>query len=337
MTITRRTVLHTTATLGTVLPLVNILPARGAQFTLKLGHAQTATHPMNIRQQEAASKIKAATDGRVEVRVFPNSQLGSEPDMLAQVRTGALDMVATSVLYLETLNPAVNLSGLGYTFKNIDEVWNAWDHDFGDHIRQQFAAAGLTVFEKTYNNGFRVITSSVRPIHSPNDLHNLKIRLPSIRVQQSLFVHLGAAPTSVNIKEAYSALQTHLADAQENPLTHIELFKFYEVQKYCSMTNHMWDGFWIIGSPPNLGALPDDLQRVVHQQFNDAALLQRNDMATLTPKLRDRLTNQGLVFNDPPFAPFRETLQKSGFYSEWRRQTPPKAWELLQAITGPLD
>ena len=77
----------------------------------------------------------------------------------------------------------------------------------------------------------------------PGDLLNLKIRVPSIRVQQSIFAHLGASPTTVNIKEAYSALQTYIADAQENALTSIDLFKFYEVQKYCSMTNHMWDGF----------------------------------------------------------------------------------------------
>ena len=334
---TTRRKLITAAGAGAALPLLHIRRARAAQFSLKLGHAQAVTHPMNVRQQEAAATIRKASDGELDMRVFPNSQLGSEPDMLAQVRSGSLDMVATSVLFLEPIVPDVNLSGLGYAFRDATQVWQAWDNAFGDNIRKQIAAAGsLTVFDKAFDNGFRQVTSSVRPIKGPEDLRGLKIRVPSIRVQQSIFTHLGAAPTTVNIKEAYSALQTHIADAEENALTSIELFKFYEVQKYCSMTNHMWDGFWIIGSSASLAALPEALRQLVTSTFNDAAIKQRADMVALTAKLRDQLKAHGVAFNEPEFQPFRDTLQASGFYAEWRGRASPQAWSLLEKTTGPL-
>ncbi len=334
MTMTRRTMI---AGAGTALPLVNIRRARAAQFSLKLGHAQTVTHPLNVRTQEAAAAIRKSSDGQLDMRVFPNSQLGSELDMLAQVRSGSLDMVATSILFLEPVVPDVNLSGLGYAFRNTAQVWQAWDNAFGDDIRKQIAAAGnITVFDKTFDNGFRQVTSSVRPIKGPEDLHGLKIRVPSIRVQQSIFTHLGAAPTTVNIKEAYSALQTHIADAEENALTSIDLFKFYEVQKYCSMTNHMWDGFWIMSSSASLATLPDALRHLVTTTFDDAALKQRADMAALTTKLRGQLEAHGLVFNEPEFQPFRDALKASGFYAEWRGRASPAVWSLLEKTTGPL-
>jgi TRAP-type transport system periplasmic protein len=335
---TRRKLLQGTAAVAVGLPLFSILPrrAQAAEFTIKLGHSQTATHPMHLRQAEAAKKINEAAGGRLDVQVFPNSQLGSEPDMLSQVRNGALDMVGTTVLYLEPLNPAINLSGLGYAFSGYDKVWQAWDGDYGALMRANFKKAGLTIFEKTFDNGFRQVTSNVKPIVTAADLQGLKIRLPNIPIYQSLFQHLGASPTTVNIKEVYSALRTRLADAQENPLTHIELFKFYEVQKYCSLTNHFWDGFWIIANSKSMDALPPDLRQLVDSNFAQAALLQRADMAALMESLRTKLAERGMVFNQPEFGSFRDTLRKNGFYKLWREKAGDEAWSQLTKYTGEI-
>lgn len=339
MSINRRQLIACGTAMAASIPAISIYSktATAAEFTIKLGHAQAVNHPMNVRQQEAAKKIGEESGGRLELRVFPNSQLGSEPDMLTQVRGGALDMVATSLLFLEPLNPNVNLSGMGYVFKDYSQVWAAWDGEFGDHIRADFSKSGLTVFKKVFNNGFRQVTSSLRPINGPEDLKNLKIRIPGIAVQQSIFRHFGSSPVSVNIKEAYSALQTHLADAQENPLTHVSLFKFYEVQKYCSMTNHMWDGFSVIANSANLTALPGDLRAILDRNLSEAAVKQREDMAALFASLQTELKQKGLAFNEPEFGRFRKALSVSGFYKEWRAKTSPESWSLLQKFTGELD
>jgi tripartite ATP-independent transporter DctP family solute receptor len=337
--LTRRTLVRNTALSAAAgIPLVAILTgkAKAAEFTFKLGHSQTAMHPMHLHQAEAAKKTLSDTGGRLEVQVFPNSQLGSEPDMVSQVRNGALDSVGTSILYLEPLNPAINLSCLGYAFSDYDKVWAAWDGDYGKLMREGMAQKGITIFEKTFDNGFRQITSNVRPIQSPADLQGLKIRLPNIPIYQSCFQYLGAAPTTVNIKEVYSALRTRLADAQENPLTHVELFKFYEVQKYCSLTNHYWDGFWIIANSQSVNAIPADLREIMMKNFNEAALKQRVVMAGLMTTLRTKLADRGLVFNQPDPASFRAVLRDSGFYKHWREVCGEEAWNTLQKYTGAI-
>ena len=225
---TRRAFIRNTAATAAAIPLVGILtrraPSRGVHgqaWAFADGRTSDASPSIGSGQETLAD-----TGGRLDVRVFPNSQYGSEPDMLSQVRNGALDMVATSILYIEPLNPAINLSGLGYAFSGYDKVWAAWDGDYGKLMRANFEKAGIIVTEKTFDNGFRQVTTNVKPIQTAADLQGLKIRLPNIPIYQSLFQHLGAAPTTVNIKEVYSALRTRLADAQENPLGHIELFRF---------------------------------------------------------------------------------------------------------------
>ena len=140
----------------------------------------------------------------------------------------------------------------------------------------------------------------------------------------------------MNIKEAYSALKTRIADAQENPLTHVELFKFYEVQKYCSLTRHLWDGFWIISNSQRLNALPPDLRQMMMQNFDDAALKQRVVMAALMDSLRVKLAERGLIFNQPEFGSFRAALRKAGFYKTWREKAGEEAWKALEKTTGEI-
>ena len=164
----------------------------------------------------------------------------------------------------------------------------------------------------------------------------MKLRLPNIPIYQSLFQTLGASPTTVNIKEAYSALKTRIADAQENPLTHVELFKFYEVQKYCSLTSHIWDGFWIIANSQSMNALPPDLRQIMTRNFDEAALKQRVVMAALMESLRTKLAERGLAFNQPDFGSFRAALRKGGFYKIWREKAGEEAWNVFQKTAGEI-
>ena len=114
--------------------------------------------------------------------------------------------------------------------------------------RGQIEGAGLVVMEKIWDNGFRQITSSTKPITTPADLEGFKIRVPVSPLWTSLFTAFGSAPASINFAEVYTALQTGIVDGQENPLAIMKVAKLWEVQKYCSMTNHMWDGFWMLGN-----------------------------------------------------------------------------------------
>jgi len=127
-----------------------------------------------------------------------------------------------------------------------------------------------------------------------------------------------------------------VVDGQENPLAIIATAKLYEVQKYCSVTNHMWDGFWMLANRRAWAALPKDAQEVVAKNWNAAALLERADVAKLNAGLRDELAAKGLAFNAPDTAPFREALKKAGFYSQWKQRYGDEAWGILEQSTGAL-
>jgi len=324
---------------GAALPLVAIKtrPAKAAEFSLKLANNSPITHPQTIRQQEAADRIKAATNGQIEIQVFPNNQLGSDTDMLSQLRSGAIDLFTLSGLILATLVPAASINGIGFAFKDYDTVWQAMDGKLGAHVRTEIDKRGLIAMDRMWDNGFRQITSSTHPIRGPADLKGFKIRVPVSPLWTSMFQALGASPISINFAEVYSALQTRIAEGQENPLTLIQIAKLYEVQKYVSMTSHMWDGFWMLGNKRAFSALPADAQTVIARELNKSALDERADIARLNGSVAGELKAKGLEFVEVDKPAFRAALKTAGFYAEWQQKYGDQAWSILESEVGGLS
>jgi tripartite ATP-independent transporter DctP family solute receptor len=332
MTISRRTLLQGTASVA----MVSTFGARAqsAEFTYKYANNLPVTHPMNLRAKEAADKIKQETNGRVEIQIFPNNQLGSDTDMLSQVRSGGVEFFTLSPLILSTLVPNASISGIGFAFPNYDTVWKAMDGELGAYVRGQITKANLVVMDKIWDNGFRQITSSNKPIQTPDDLKGFKIRVPVSPLWTSMFSAFGSAPASINFAEVYTALQTKVVDGQENPLAIVSTAKLFEVQKFVSMTNHMWDGFWFLANRRAWERLPEDLRSVVAKHLNASAVEERADVAKLNATVKGELTTKGMQFNDPDPALFRETLRKAGFYAEWKKKYGDEAWAILEKSVG---
>ena len=335
---TRRGFIGTAAAVTTV-STFSIRHARAAApaFEYKYGTNVPVTHPLSARALEAADKILKESDGRFALKVFPNNQLGGDSDMLSQVRSGALEFFSVSgVAGLSTLIPAGSMYGIGFAWPDYPTVWRAMDGELGALFRKQINSAGLFVMDRIWNSGFRQITTRSKPIVKPEDLAGLKIRVPVSTLWTSMFSALGASPSSINLSEVYSALQTKVVDGQENPLVTIDTAKFYEVQKYCALTNHMWDGYWFIGNRKAWERLPTDLKEIVSRNINDAALLQRTDVENLSNSLKDELQTKGLEFTDPDRSAFREALRKAGFYQEWKKRFGDQAWGVFEAAVGQL-
>lgn len=310
--------------------------ARAAEFTLKFANNLPISHPMNIRAKEMAQKIAEQSKGRIDFQIYPNNQLGTDSDMLSQIRSGAIDYFTLSPLILGTLVPSAQISGVGFAFKDYGQVWAAMDGDLGAHVRGQIAKTSVFAFDKIWENGYRQITTSSRPINSPADLKGLKIRVPTSPLWTSMFRAFDSSPTSINFAEVYSALQTHIVEAQENPLALLTTAKLYEVQKYVSMTNHMWDGFWFLANKQKWDKLPKDLQAIVTANVNAAAMTQRDDVRKLNDGVMAELKQKGLVFNAPNNEQFREKLRAAGFYAEWHKKFGDEAWTTLEKYTGKL-
>ena len=144
------------------------------------------------------------------------------------------------------------------------------------------------------------------------------------------------SPTTVPIGELYTALQTKVVDAQENALPTIESTKLYEVQKYCSYTSHVWDYFLLVGNKRNWNQLPEDLRALATRIFDAHALKQRAAHEALNASLEAKLKGAGMQFNKVDGKPFRETLQKAGYYADWQKKFGPEAWALLEKYSGKL-
>ncbi|MCY1202648.1 hypothetical protein D9M72_141400 [compost metagenome] len=311
--------------------------ANAAEFTYRIAHTTPATHPLHLRLTEAAERIKAETKGRFDLQVFPADQLGSQSDVLGQVRSGAVDFFMLSGVILSTFVPNSAISGLGFAFKDYDTVWKAMDGGLGAFIRGEIAKSrSIFAFEKIWDNGFRQITTATRPVNGPADLQGVKIRVPPSAMWTSLFKALGAAPTTINANELYSSLQTRIVDAQENPLAVLSTFKLYEVQKFCALTNHMWDGFWLLGNRAAFDALPKDIQAVLTKHLNAGAMAEREDLVKLNTSLREDLTKKGLQFTTPKPSEFQDKLRAAGFYKEWQGKFPAAGWAQLEAAVGAL-
>ena len=311
--------------------------SRAAEFRLKFANNLPLNHPMNVRAREAAKRIAEESQGSVALQVFPSSQLGGDTDMLAQARSGAIDFYAGPPVILGTLIPSAQISAVGFAFKDYDQVWAAMDGELGAHIRTEIAKSEvLFAFEKIWDNGFRVTTTSSRPIATPADLSGMKLRVPPSPIIMSMFRSFEAAPASINFSEVYSALQTRIVEGQENPLTLIASAKLYEVQKYCSMTNHMWDGFWILGNQAKFAKLPAPVQALVTKHVNEAGVNMRADLRTMQQDVIEVLSSKKLIVSSVAPEAFRQKLREAGYYAQWRETFGEAPWALLEKISGSL-
>ena len=337
MHLPRRRVLRTAAAAATLaIPTWAALAAQRAVYTYKYANNVPLSHPINVRAKEMADAIRADTQGRVDVQIFPNSQLGSDTDVLGQLRLGGVEFFTLSGLILSTLIPSTSISGIGFAFNDYASVWKAMDGELGSFIRGEIAKAGLVPMETIWDNGFRQITSSTKAIATPADLKGFRIRVPVSPLWISMFKAFDAAPASINFAEVYSALQTKVVDGQENPLAIVSTAKLFEVQKYCSLTNHMWDGFWFLANGRAWERLPADLRGIVAKHINAAGLKERADVAVLNAGLQKDLAANGMAFNQPDTAAFREQLRRANFYRDWKLKFGDGAWAILERAVGKL-
>ena len=335
MQVSRRTFVGAAlAASASALPIGSAM-AQSAKYRLRYGTAFPASHPGVVRIVEAAEALKKQSGGLVDLQVYPNSQLGSEPDMFSQTRSGALDFMSTSGVN-QTVVPIGGINAVAFAFESYDQVWAAMDGDLGNHVRGEFAKVGLYVLPKCLDNGYRNITASAKPIVAPDDLKGFKIRVPGNPLWVTLFKTLGAAPTPINFGELYAALQTHIVDGQENPLALIQSAKLYEVQKYVSLSGHIWDGHYIFANAARWNALPQDVRAAITAALSEAATKQREDIQRFNEQAAKEMQAAGVVFNKVDTKPFRDALRAGGFYADWKAKFGADAWSLLEKSVGQL-
>ncbi len=290
-----------------------------------------------MRSVEAFARIKKATNGRVEFKAFPTSQLGSDPNMIAQLRSGATESLAMPGAFLNAIAPLASIENLAYAYPNRETVFRAFDGDLGKVVRDDIMSkGGMVVLDKIWENGYREITTSTKPIHNAADLAGLKIRVSPGEIRVDTFKSLGAAPSPIALSELYTSLQTHVVDAQENPLLLIDQQKFYEVQKYVSMSDHIWSGYWTLFNQDVWNKLGKGIQDIISREMATSTLQARNDNVILNRSVRDQLTRRGMKFNDVDKNSFKQKLVDAKYYERWKDKFGPKAWAALEKYANKL-
>lgn len=309
-------------------------PARAAQFDYKMAHGTPVNMAVHVRAAEMWSAVNRETQGRLNVKIFPNNQLGSETAQLTQLRSGALQFMIIQGVSLSSVVPGVGMDGIGFAFKDSAHAERAYDGPMGAYLRKLISDKGIFAFPRVFNFGMRDVTSSSHPIRTAADFAGFKIRTPPAPISVDLFRTLGASPTPIVFPELYLALQTKVVDGQETPVSTIEVSRFYEVQKYLSVTNHMATIFWYVGNLDAWNALPPDIQKTVLRHADRAAVLQRRDTELQAAAIADKLRRFGLAFNVADTDSMRRALKP--FYVKWKGEFGATAWDLLEKTTGPL-
>jgi len=302
-----------------------------ARFHYRLGANQPAESATARRLAEMAEAILRETDGGFRLEVHPESRLGPDPQMFADLRNGALEFYLSGAL-LGGVAPTSALPLLPFAFRDSGAVFAALDGELGDIIRHEMALAGLHAFPRAWQNGFHHLTTSTRPIHGADDFAGLKIRTPGGEIAADFFRTLGAEPGMVPFSGMYAALKAKTFDGQSDPLAIVQSLRLYEVQRYLSLTAHWWTGFTLIANAASWQALPAEIQGIVARNADKFALLQRADIEAVNAAGAAALAGNGMVVNTADTASIRARL--GDFTARWRARFDPAAWTLLEDAAG---
>jgi TRAP-type transport system periplasmic protein len=303
------------------------------RFHYRLGANQPADSPTGRRLADMAAAILAETDGECRIDVHPESRLGPDPQMFADLTAGRLDFYLSGAL-LDRVAPTSALPLMPFAFGDSAAVFAALDGALGDRIRGELAAQGLYAFRHTWQNGFHHLTNGVRPIERAADFRDLKIRTPGGAIAADFFRTLGAEPGMVPFAFMYEALKSGNFDGQSDPLGVVLSLRLHEVQRYLSLTAHWWSGFTLLAHAGAWQALPAAIGDVVARNAEKFALLQRADIEQINATGADALAVHGMTVNSADAAEIRAAL--GNFYRRWQAKSDPATWALLEQAAGGL-
>lgn len=300
-----------------------------AETALKWAHVYEASEPYHTCAVAASDKLKAATEDRYSIEVFPASSLGKEVDINEGLGLGTVDIIYTGQLFAGRAYGPIAIGGAPFMFRDFDH-WDKYRNSdlFKDLAQGYTDATGNHITSVTYY-GERHVTSN-KPIDKPEDMAGLKIRVPNAPLYMMFPKATGANPTPIAFAEVYLALQQGTVDAQENPLPTIQAKKFYEVQKHINLTGHITDALLTIVGGPAWNAMDAADQAALEQVLDETADCATQQIIQSEKDLVQWFKDEGVDVRDVDRTPFREETMKlhSGEDATWDQAT----YDKLQAI-----
>ena len=297
-----------------------LLPrAAGAQtVVLKLGHVGSPGSLFDLSATEFAKRVKEKTGGKVVIQVYGASQLGDDTELLQKVKLGTVDFALPSTV-MSSVVPAFGLFEMPYLVKDREHMKRIDKEIVWPTLVPIAEKAGYRILA-TWENGFRQITNNQRPIKAPEDLKGIKLRVPKGKWRVKMFQSYGASPSAMGLSEVFVALQTGVMDGEENPLTQIYTSKFQEVQKYLSMTDHVYTPAYLVCSPRKFDALPEAVRKQIQQTAQDTQPFVHETGAKLDDELLGKLKQAGMQVNQADKQAFQKASKP--VYDDFSTEVP---------------
>ncbi|MGY0394823.1 MULTISPECIES: sialic acid TRAP transporter substrate-binding protein SiaP [unclassified Fusobacterium] len=306
--------------------------ALAAEYELKMGMVAGTSSNEYKAAEYFAKQLKEKSNGQIEVSIFPNGQLGDDRSMIEQLSGGALDFTFAELGRFSIFFPEAEVYTLPYMMKDFNHMQKAtWETEFGKNLIGKINdELGITILAQGYN-GTRETTSN-KAIKSIKDMKGLKLRVPTAPANLNYAKYSGASPTPMAFSEVYLALQTNSVDGQENPLSAIRAQKFYEVQPYLAMTNHIINDQLYIVSNSTMEMLPEDLQQVVKAAAEDAANYHTKLFVDEEANLKDFFKSNGVTITEPNTDEFKTAMQP--VYEEYTKKNGKVGEEGIKEINA---
>ncbi len=269
-----------------------------SSYTIELGIVTTP----NSFHYKAAKKFKEIVEkdskGDIKVNIHHSKSVGSETSILQQLQLNALQMGVITAGPIDKFVPAIKAIEFPFLFDSFAKVDKILDGKIGQDILKSFRSANLEGYH-FLENGFRNITNSKKPIHSASDVKGLKIRVMNSQLQIDIWKAIGANPTPMPWP-IYTQLSQHVIDGQENPLAVIDQFKLYEVQKYLTLTRHVYSALVFVGSKAFYDSLPKKYQKLLFKATKEASIYERKLNRQKADFFLKDLKKHGMIIDEHP-------------------------------------
>ncbi len=287
--------------------------ASAAEMELKFGHVGAPGSLFETSANEFAKRVNERMAGKVKVEAFGSSQLGNDTELLQKLKLGTVDFALPSSI-MSTVADEFGIFEMPYLVKDREHMKRIESEVFWPKIAPAAEAKGYKILA-IWENGFRHITNNLRPIVKPEDLKGIKLRTPKGEWRLKMFQAYGANPTPMAFSEVFTALKTGVIDGQENPCAQIWSAKFQEVQKYLSLTGHVYTPAYIVAGKGKWDSLPADIRSEIEAIAKETQIFVYDTAAALETDLLTKLEAGGLAVNEADTAAFVKA--SDGIYKEF--------------------
>jgi tripartite ATP-independent transporter DctP family solute receptor len=271
-------------------------PALADELELTFGHVGAPGSLFEISVNEFAKRANEKLAGKATVTGFGSSQLGKDQELLQKLKLGTVTFALPSTV-MSTVADEFGLFEMPYLVKSRDHMGRIEEEIFWEQIAPAAEAKGYKILA-VWENGFRHITNNVRPINVPADLEGIKLRTPKGEWRVKMFQAYGANPTPMSFSEVFTALKTGVIDGQENPFAQIYSAKFQEVQKYLSLTGHVYTPAYVLVGKEHWESLPEDVRQVLEETAKETQAYVYEQAAALETDLLQKLKDGGIEVNE---------------------------------------